>query len=62
MEKSRVILVTTVSLHFVMGKKYVTVELRGKWDEGLRNFPVEEKVVLGGRGRIKGGLDLIVDT
>lgn len=38
MEKSRVILVTTVSLHFVMGKKYVTVELRGKWDEGLRNF------------------------
>lgn len=38
MEKSRVILVTMVSLHFVMGKKYVTVELRGKWDEGLRNF------------------------
>lgn len=38
MEKSRVILVTTVSLHFVMGKKYVTVESRSKWDEGLRNF------------------------
>lgn len=37
-------------------------ESRGKQERGLRCLPLEAKVVIGRRGRIKGGLDLISET
>lgn len=37
-------------------------ESRGKQERVLRCLPMEVKVIVGRRGRIKGGLDLILET